>query len=170
MQPALSSGNRRLEDLARLARWLADRQRVDIFHAALDLAPHRILIVEEARVVETDEELAVGAVRIAGARHGAGAADMRLARKLRVEIGEVASAAAGSGRVAALRHEARDDAVEQDAVIEAVLRQAGDPLDMAGRQVWTQLDDDIAAGRKGEGQGFGVGHDFVLEMENVAAI
>ncbi len=58
-------GDRCLDDLARLARRFADRQRVDIFHAALDLAPDGILIVEEAGVVEADEELAVGAVRIA---------------------------------------------------------------------------------------------------------
>ena len=59
-------GDRRLDDLARLARRLADRKRVDMFHAALDLAPDGILAVEEARVVEADEELAVGAVRDSG--------------------------------------------------------------------------------------------------------
>ena len=35
-----------------------------MFHAALDLAPHGILIVEEAGVAEADEELAVGAVGV----------------------------------------------------------------------------------------------------------
>ena len=62
------------------------------------------------------------------------------------------------GRVAALRHEAGDDAVEHDAVVEAVAGQAGDALDMAGRQVGPQPDDDVAAGGKRQGQGFGVGH------------
>ena len=44
--PAFANG--RLDDLAGLARRLADGERVDMFHAALDLAPHRVLVVEEA--------------------------------------------------------------------------------------------------------------------------
>ena len=40
--------NGRLDDLARLARRLAVGQRVDMLHAALDLAPDGILVVEEA--------------------------------------------------------------------------------------------------------------------------
>src|SRR5918993_2224739 len=124
-------GDRCLDDLARLARRLADRQRVDMLHAALDLAPDGILIVEEAGVVEADEELAVGAVGVGGAGHRAGAADVRLTRKFRLEIGQLATAGAGPGRVAALGHEAGDDAMEQDAVVKAFACQARDPLDMA---------------------------------------
>jgi hypothetical protein len=135
-----------------------------MFHAALDLAPNRILPVEEGRVVEADEELAVGAVGVLGARHGADAADMRLAVELRLEVGKVASAHAGAGRVAALGHEARDHPMEHHAVIESVACQTGDPLDVAGSEVGPKLDDDIAAAGKAEGKGVGVGHRHVLGL------
>src|ERR671913_910734 len=80
-------GDRCLDDLARLARRLADRQRVDMLHAALDLAPDGILIVEEAGVVEADEELAVGAVRVLRPRHRAGAADVGRFAEFGLEVG-----------------------------------------------------------------------------------
>ena len=48
--------------------------------------------------------------------------------------------------VAGLRHEAVDDAVEDDAVIGAFAGQFLDAGDMAGRQVGQQLDDDLALG------------------------
>jgi len=40
-----------------------------MLHPALDLAPDGILTVQEAGIVEADEELAVGAVRVLRARH-----------------------------------------------------------------------------------------------------
>ena len=69
----------------------------------------------------------------------------RRGRAARVEnsafrFGLVRSARAGAGRIAALRHEAGDHAVEHDAVVEAVVGQLGDPLDMLGRQIGAQLD------------------------------
>ena len=45
--------------------------------------------------------------------------------------------------------------------------QARDPIDMAGSQVRPQLDDDVAAGRKGKGKRIGISH--VLGLENLAA-
>ena len=65
---------------------------------------------------------------------------------------------AGAGRVAALGHEAGDHAVEDHAVVKAAVGELGDALDVAGREVGPQLDDDVAAGRKGKGQAVGVGH------------
>ncbi len=62
-------GDRNRLDHARFARRLALGQCVDIFHAFDDIAPHGILAVEEGRIVEDDEELAVRAVRILGAGH-----------------------------------------------------------------------------------------------------
>ena len=53
----------RFVDLARIRRRFALGQRVDMFHAADYIAPCGILIVEKSRIVETDEKLAVGAVR-----------------------------------------------------------------------------------------------------------
>jgi len=66
---------------------------------------------------------------------------------------------AGAGGIAALRHEARDHAVEHDAVVETAVGELGDALDMAGCEVRPKLDDDVAAGRKGKRQAVGVGHD-----------
>ena len=83
---------------------------------------------------------------------------MRLGVELGLEVGQVAAAAAAPGRIAALGHEAGDDSVEDHPVVEAVAGEAGDALDMAGGDIGPQLDDDVAAGRKRQGQGLGVGH------------
>src|SRR3546814_11266786 len=53
-----TSANRCFHDLPRLARRLAFGQRVDMVHAVDHFAPDGILIVEEARIFEADEELA----------------------------------------------------------------------------------------------------------------
>src|SRR3546814_11854648 len=108
------SADRRFHDLARLARRLALGQRVDIVHAFDHLAPDGVLIVEEARVLEADEELTVRAVRVLRARHRADAADVRFAVKLSRQIGKLAAAHDGARRVAALRHEAGDHAVKDE--------------------------------------------------------
>ena len=56
-----------------------------------------------------------------GARHAAGAAqEMPLGGELGRQVGQLAAAGAGAGRVAALRHEALDHAVERRAVVEAL--------------------------------------------------
>jgi len=75
---------------------------------------------------------------------------------------------ASAGRIAALRHEAGDDAMEEDSVIETLVGQRGDALDMPGRQVGPKLDDDVAAGGKGKGQAI-VGH-FALHWLQSATI
>ena len=61
-------------------------------------------------------------------------------------FGQVGAVIAGAGRVAALGHEAGDHAVEGNVVIKAAVGELGDPLDVAGRKVGPELDDDIAAG------------------------
>src|SRR3546814_15266044 len=68
----------------------------------------------------------------------ADAADVRCAVKLSRQIGKLAAAHAGARRVAALRHEAGDHAVKDDAVIEALAGELGDSLDMFGRQIGAQ--------------------------------
>jgi hypothetical protein len=147
-----------LHDLARVRRWLALGKRVNMLHAALDLAPDGILPVEKARVVETDEELAVGAVRIRCAGHRAGAADVRLAAELGLEVGTIGSTGAAARRIAALGHEAGNDPVEGHAVVETALRQRLDALDMAGRKVGPELDYDVAAAGEIEDKAVVVGH------------
>jgi hypothetical protein len=47
--------------------------------------------------------------------------------------------------------------VEDDAVVKAILGKGSDPLDVARGKVGPQPDDDVAAGRKGQGQRI-VGH------------
>src|SRR6188474_1691942 len=73
-----SGVDRRLHDLVRVLHRLAALDLVDVLHALDHLAPDRVLLVEEAGVVEAEEELAVRAVRILRARHRGGAAHMRL--------------------------------------------------------------------------------------------
>src|SRR6185437_2516852 len=106
--------------------------RVDEFHARLDLAEDRVLAVEEWRRREADEELAVGAVGVLRARHAQRAAhEMR-----RIELGLELLARATSAvaaRIAGLRHEAFDHAMEDDAVIEALARQLLDARYRVGR-------------------------------------
>ena len=123
-----------------------------MLHAFDDLAPDGVLAVEEAAVVGADEELAVGAVRVVGPRHRGGAAQVRLAAELGLEVGLIGAAGAGAGRVTALGHEALDDSVEGDAVVEALLRELADPRDMAGGEVGPQADDDVAAAIEVEDQ------------------
>ena len=129
-----------------------------MFHAALDLSPYRVLPVEERRIVGNDEELAVGAVRIVRPGHGCDSADVWLAREFGLEVGEIGTVIAGAGRVAALCHKARDDPMEHDPVVEAAFCEAGNALDMVGRKIRAKADDDVAAGRKGQSEGFGLRH------------
>src|SRR4051812_703909 len=80
-----------LDDLVRvadsaIAALVALFDRVDMLHAGDDIAPDRVLPVEKRRRLEADEELAVGAVRVLGAGHRHGAADMRLVREFGVDL------------------------------------------------------------------------------------
>ena len=115
--------DRRLDDLVRVLHRLAALDLVDVLHAFDHLAPDGVLLVEEARVVEADEELAVGAVRALRARHRGGAAHMRLGVELGRQVRIARAAGAGAVRAAGLRHEAVDHAMEHDAVVEAFAHQ-----------------------------------------------
>src|SRR3546814_3380615 len=105
--------------LAGLALRFAGGQRVYMLHARRHFAPHGILAVEEAGIVEADEELRIGAVGVHRPRHRADATHMRLTAEFGGKIGLVRAAGAGAGLIAALRHEAGDDAVEDDAAVKA---------------------------------------------------
>jgi hypothetical protein len=123
-----------------------------MFHPALDLAPNGVLAVEEVRIVGADEELAVGAVGIALARHRNRAAAVRRSVELGLEVRKPGPAHPGAGRIAGLRHESGDHPVEQHAVVKALLGEVCDPLHMFRSKVRAELDDDVAAGGKGKGQ------------------
>ena len=85
-------------------------------------------------------------------------------RELGGNVRQVRAAHAGAGGIAGLRHEAGDDAVEHDAVIELALHQLLDLRDVLGREIGPQANDDVAVlglqhervgrglvGRSGEG-------------------
>src|SRR3954451_4584933 len=107
-----------LDDLVGVAHRLAALDLVDILHALGDFPPGRILAIEEAGIVEADEELAVAGVRALGACHRDRAAHMRLAIDLGLEL-LAGTAGPGPLRASGLRHEPLDDAVKNHAVVEA---------------------------------------------------
>src|SRR4051812_29536507 len=135
----------RLDDLVGVLHRLAALDLVDVLHARRDLAPDRILVVEEGRVVEADEELAVAGIRAGGAGHRSGAADMRFFVNLALQF-LAGTAGSGALRASGLRHEAFDHAVEHDAVVKTLAHQFLDPGDVAGRQIGPHFDGDGTLG------------------------
>src|SRR6201747_1747297 len=109
----------RLDDLVGVLHRLATLDLVDVFHARGDLAPHRVLVIEERGVVKADEELAVAGIRARGARHRGGATHMRFLVELSLEL-LAGTAGTGALRAAGLRHEALKHAMEHDAVVKAL--------------------------------------------------
>src|ERR1700704_1136292 len=65
---------------------------------------------------------------------------MDFARELGFQIGLLRSARTGSGGIAGLRHESGNDAVKDDAVIEAFLGQFLDARDVKGCQIGPERD------------------------------
>src|SRR3546814_15187092 len=95
----------------------------------------------------------VGAVGALRTRHRADAADMRFAAELGGQVGLVGAAHASAGRVAALRHEAVDDAVEDDAVVKLLPGVHPDPLATLGGEGGAHAGDAVAAPTQGEAEG-----------------
>ena len=87
---------------------------------------------------------------------------MRLLRKFGLEVGFVRAAHARAGWIPPLRHEPGDDPVEGHTVVKAVAGEVCNALDMSRGQVWPKLDDDVAAGGKGEGEALAIGHEYIL--------
>jgi hypothetical protein len=88
---------------------------------------------------------------------------VRRGAELGLEVGLVGPAHAGPGGIAALRHEAGDDPVEDDSVVKALLGQLPDPGDVARGEVGPEPDDDVAAAVEVEDQGVElVGHAVLL--------
>ena len=69
---------------------------------------------------------------------------------------------AGAVRAAGLGHEALDHAVEGDAVIKALAGERLDALHMAGSEIGTQFDDDLALGGFEDECVFGICHGISL--------
>src|SRR5690606_32428045 len=98
-------------------------------------------VVEDVVVHQVDEELAAGTVHHLGAGHGQGATGVRHLRAGFVLDG-IVGALLHHLRIetTTLHHEAGDDAVEDTAVIQAIVGVAQEVLDGDGRLVGPQLD------------------------------
>lgn len=127
-----------------------------MLHAADDLAPNRVLAVEEGRIVEADEELAVRRVRIIGTRHRAYAAHMRFSIEFLRQIWLGRTAHAGAVRATALRHKAGNHAMELHTVVKAFTGEFLNARYMVRRKIRAQLDNNVAA-VEGKGKRF-IGH------------
>src|SRR5208282_3333096 len=110
-----------------------------------------------AGVVEADEELRIGRIRILGAGHRYRAAHVRLSVEFRLEVRIFRSARPGPVWAARLGHEAVDHPVKDDAVVEALGDQLLDVVDMARREGGVHFDDDRTFGRL-EGQRVACAH------------
>src|SRR6516164_8199559 len=145
------------DDAVGIRNRLAPLDLVDVSHAFGHLAPDGILAIEKRRLCEADEKLAVGGIRRLRPRHRYGAAAVGLFVELRLEL-PAGAAGAGAMGTASLRHEALDDAVKRDAIVEALAHQFLDARDMAGGEVRPHQNDDLALGGVQRQRIFGVGH------------
>src|SRR5437764_10532886 len=142
-------------DRGRLARLVARVARqpgdpVDDVHPRRHAAEDGVLAVEPRTGLRgDDEELAAVRVR-ACVRHREGAALDLVVVDLVLEW-VAGPARPRAGRVAALDHEVRDHAVEDDAVVEAVAREALEVLDGLRRVLGEELDLDRAVVRMENG-------------------
>ena len=75
--------------MGRIGRRLAALDRIDIRHAAHHPTKGRVIVVERKFRREHNEELAVGAVQILGARHRHGSAQVRQIIGPRMMVGDL---------------------------------------------------------------------------------
>src|SRR2546426_1311390 len=133
----------RVDDLDRL-HLVALLDAVHDVHPRDDLAEDHVAPVQMRLGLEADVELAPRGVGGVGPRHGDGAAHVLLLVELVLD--RVAGAARTvTFRVTALRHETRNDPVEDQTVVEALLGQRDEVLHRLGRVLGEELDLDHAA-------------------------
>ena len=115
------------------------------------LAERGVLLVQKAGVTEADEKLAASRIRMLRTRHGKHAAHMGLVVELSLELFARAAGApaffhAGvfGQRIAALDHEAFDDAMKRGAIVEAFARKFLEILDGLGRDVRPEFHHHVA--------------------------
>lgn len=119
-------------------------------HPLGHMAKGGVLSVQMGRVRMHNEELGARRIGMGGTGHGDDTAGMTqrvvkpVAGKLTPD-GIAGTADAGTHRIAALDHEARDDTVEDEPIIKAGLGQRGKILHRIGGVVFIQLDFDHAA-------------------------
>src|SRR5262249_7355424 len=129
----------RLDDLVGVLNWFAALDLVDVLHAFDHLAPDRVPVVKEARIVEANEELAVAGIGAAGACHRYSTAHVGLVVEFGLEL-LPRSTGASALRAPGLRHEAIDHAVKYNAVVKSVLHQLLDPCHVPWCKVRPHLD------------------------------
>src|SRR5207248_6034539 len=91
-----------------------------------------------------DVELAAGRVGMLAASHGDAAAQVLLLVELRLDLVAGAAGPVALG-TAALHHEVRHDAMEREAVVEALLGERHEVLDGPGRVLREEVDADLLA-------------------------
>lgn len=130
------------------------------FHAFGYFTERRILSIEMRSIGVHDEELAAGRVWTGGTGHGenaAGVLDVVLRETVGFEFavnGIAGAAGSVAFRVAALNHEARNDAVENQAVIKAFVGELFEVFDGFRRFVRIELALDDVAIFHGDGKVF----------------
>ena len=139
-------------------------------HAAGHFTPDGVLAIQARDRREHDEELAICAIRVAGARHAANATqEARRAgfAEFGRQIGQFRATRTSAGGITALGHEAFNHAMEGHVVIKALPREGFYPFHMQGRQIRAQLDGHGAVLDFHEqgvfsvpGRGFGCRHGF----------
>ena len=123
---------------------LGGHDAVGHFHALDDLAEGGVSAVQVGSLLHHDEELASGGVRPHGAGHGQHATVVgqivleTVLGKLTLD-GVAGAADADALGVAALNHEAGNDTVENEAVVEALLHQRDEVVDGVGSHLGVQL-------------------------------
>lgn len=122
---------------------------IDDVHAFKDFAKGGILAIQEQIVGVADEELAAGGIRMHAAGHGNDAAFMAegIIESIAAEFafdGIARSTGADAIGVAALDHEALDDAVERQAIIKAFRDEICEVFRGVGGGFVIELDFDVA--------------------------
>ena len=108
------------DDLGRVGRRLARRDRVDRGHAR-DHPPEAAIFASSSKVgASMMKNWLLALFGSVGARHRHDAAHVRQAVEFGLEVGKLEPPRAGALGIAALGHEAGDDAVERQAVVEAL--------------------------------------------------
>ena len=108
---------------------------VDGVHAGNHFAEERVLAGQRAAALVADEELRIRRIRRLRTGHAERADLVGRGRKFGGQVRQVGLAGAGAGRIAGLGHEAVDDAVKDDAVVEAFADQLLDVGDVVGREI-----------------------------------
>ena len=123
---------------------LGGHDAVGHFHTLDDLAEGGVSAVQVGSLLHHDEELASGGVGPHGAGHGQHATVVgqvigeAVLGKLTLD-GVAGATDADALGVAALNHEAGDDTVEDEAVVEALLHQRDEVVDGVGSHLGVQL-------------------------------